>query len=1035
MPVKKILLRCPTNALNKVFVKQEKSSVIFEEAIYLSSPEFYEEYKKRGTLKDKDKEKLDRSLAKYWIRSCMRSTPYATFAGCTLVEKNANTTNIIIDKPSQHIRKVRVDMNYTALIIQSLLKQKEIRRQIKFFPNNSIYETAEVYRYAEYAIQNNTRRYHLSAVDKTTYLTELLERASKGVLLSDLVVFLKPLAKVDQEDAEAYIEELCNAQILIAALEPCVTGNEPLDHLIAQLKELNNTSVIVAALEQVNQLIKEPEEGVSHYQKIEEKLRQLELVTDIPKNTLQVDLFLKMQCANIEEALIDEIIIQTDDLKFLSRQSKNADLDKFKNKFYNKYEDASIPLSIALDADLGIGYAGVSEESAASSELIDNLFIDTQGVRNALEFDYIKQYTLRKYYDYLKNGKNHIELTQDELKSFTKQREQCRFSNSQYLFGSLMKQEGKINKENFYFDLSGMGGPSAANLLGRFTQGDEQLKDLATTLLDTEEREYPDAIYAEIAHLPQARIGNILLRPILRKYEIPYVGKSGIDIDHQITIDDLMVNIVNDTVVLYSKRLKKRVIPRLTTAHNYSSGSLPIYKFLCDLQAQGIAYANVWDWGHLDALKHLPRVMYKNIIIKKARWNIAESDIKELPKNKIDYRNFVKTFREQHELPQRVVYAESDNELLIDFEEDVSLDLLVSFIQKFKNVLLEEFLFTEENCIVRDEKGNPFTNEIIIPVIDEEKHKKQEVESSFNKSISQNIKNKFAPYSEWIYFKIYCGNKTAEQLLRSKILQFVENGIRNNFFEHFFFIRYKDDFSHVRIRFYNSDVSKQKELFELFNQCLEHELKNGTISKIVLDTYNRELERYGGNYIGFAENIFSADSLAVLKFLNLLEGTDENKYRIIFALRGIDMLLNDFGYSLEEKQKLSKKIQNGFFKEFGAHPHLQKQLNEKYRARQKDIFVHMDKSKDLENEIEEAVEIFDERTMTIKILIEEHCSTMRDEERKEHFDNWLPSYIHMYMNRLFIAQQRKYELVIYHFLEKYYTSKLALEKQTNSSTN
>ena len=47
MPVKKILLRCPTNALNKVFVKQEKSSVIFEEAIYLSSPEFYEEYKKR----------------------------------------------------------------------------------------------------------------------------------------------------------------------------------------------------------------------------------------------------------------------------------------------------------------------------------------------------------------------------------------------------------------------------------------------------------------------------------------------------------------------------------------------------------------------------------------------------------------------------------------------------------------------------------------------------------------------------------------------------------------------------------------------------------------------------------------------------------------------------------------------------------------------------------------------------------------------------------------------------------------------------
>jgi thiopeptide-type bacteriocin biosynthesis protein len=108
---------------------------------------------------------------------------------------------------------------------------------------------------------------------------------------------------------------------------------------------------------------------------------------------------------------------------------------------------------------------------------------------------------------------------------------------------------------------------------------------------------------------------------------------------------------------------------------------------------------------------------------------------------------------------------------------------------------------------------------------------------------------------------------------------------------------------------------------------------------------------------------------------------------------------------------------------------LQKQLNEKYRARQKDIFVHMDKSKDLENEIEEAVEIFEQRSLTIRNLLEEHCSNLQGEDRIVHFDNWLPSYIHMYMNRLFIAQQRKYELVIYHFLEKYYTSKLALEKR------
>ena len=70
-------------------------------------------------------------------------------------------------------------------------------------------------------------------------------------------------------------------------------------------------------------------------------------------------------------------------------------------------------------------------------------------------------------------------------------------------------------------------------------------------------------------------------------------------------------------------------------------------------------------------------------------------------------------------------------------------------------------------------------------------------------------------------------------------------------------------------------------------------LAGGILWKIQLDTYEREVERYGGaEGVALAERIFQADSETVLEILEMLEegdaGVDE-RWRL--ALRGIDMLL------------------------------------------------------------------------------------------------------------------------------------------------
>src|ERR1044072_2627255 len=126
---------------------------------------------------------------------------------------------------------------------------------------------------------------------------------------------------------------------------------------------------------------------------------------------------------------------------------------------------------------------------------------------------------------------------------------------------------------------------------------------------------------------------------------------------HQIPVADLIVSIQPyNTVVLRSKRLNKRGIPRLSTAHNYRAGGLPIYKFLCDLQFQQLNTGLGWHWDHLGNEPFLPRVRYGKIVLSKCTWVLQKKDYPELNQKKesisINYTELFKKISDQLKLPQ-----------------------------------------------------------------------------------------------------------------------------------------------------------------------------------------------------------------------------------------------------------------------------------------------------------------------------------------------------------------------------------------------
>ena len=83
-------------------------------------------------------------------------------------------------------------------------------------------------------------------------------------------------------------------------------------------------------------------------------------------------------------------------------------------------------------------------------------------------------------------------------------------------------------------------------------------------------------------------------------------------------------------------------------------------------------------------------------------------------------------------------------------------------------------------------------------------------------------KRNFILGSNWLYFKIYTGYKTADFLLTDIIHPIVQNLQRQNLISHWFFIRYNDPDFHIRIRFYISDTQQINKILAILEKSLRN---------------------------------------------------------------------------------------------------------------------------------------------------------------------------------------------------------------------
>lgn len=691
---------------------------ILKEAIYLASPVLYSAITKWINTKESSKntedfEKIKFSILKYISRLSSRCTPFGLFAGCTIGDID-KSTNIILSGAIHNERHTRFDMNYLVALSQNLTKIECIKNQLLFHPNKSIYQVADKIRYIEYYYTNGRRHHQIVSINNSKYIKKIINFSKKGALMSDIVNEISS-EKIDFDTASNFILELIDNQVLISNLEPSITGVEFYNQIISVIEKLSNVESLHEKLlllkSRLLDIDKNIGNNVEKYQSVIELLKDLNTDFDLG-HLFQTDMSIDVIENKLSSDVINSVKKGMSVLNKFSQNTENSILSEFKRRFYTRYENQEVQLSKVLDSEIGIGYQQALEQNT-NNPLIDDLSLPDMQTNNAnqnIQWNAFNSFFHKKIIKANKNDDFIISVSPNELQHLNEN-----WDNLPDTISTIIEIITIDEKEKIRF--SGIGGSSAANLLGRFCHGDIKIHQYVNEIIAIENEINKAEILAEIVHLPESRVGNILTRPSFRTYEIPYLGNSTLNEEFQISLDDLYISIKNERLLLRSKKLNCQIIPRLTNAHNYAQNSLPIYHFLCDLQLDGKNQGMAFNLGTLsNTYDFIPRIEYEDIILKEATWNIEKTHIENLLKNKNNDSELLKEiekFRKLKKIPQLIVLSENDNELLINFDNLTSVKMLLNMVSKKNNFTLKEFLHSQKSNI-QDTNKEYYSNEVIL---------------------------------------------------------------------------------------------------------------------------------------------------------------------------------------------------------------------------------------------------------------------------------------------------------------------------------
>lgn len=876
--------------------------------------------------------RLDASLLRYLIRMSSRPTPYGLFAGVALTTWSDVTDLRLANAPRRP--RARLDMGWLARWIDALEQQPEIRRALRLVANPAAFERAGRLYLTERPSVGDAPPPGEVSVRCTAAVRRCLTLARCATRYDTIAAALgDSAARPTRERVETLIDSLCAQGFLLSELRPPLTTGAPAEHVLRVLRALAATPPAVHAAEQLRRLVgdaraagEKPAARWMHPAR-EEAAGDDESPTDLPRH--QVDSALVLRRDRVSHRVAVDAARAAELLVRLSPYPDGPPhLAAYRREHVARYGPRRlVPLLELVDPERGLGPL---DAVASTRERPD-------AARRAQRDQTLLELAARAAHD------RHLSIDLDDRTIARLELAPLRTPRLPATLDLNLLVGARSVRHLDAGDFTVVVGPNVGAMeagrgLGRFA---DLLEQPACDALRADAAFQDDAqvaIDAELVYAPrQARSANVAVRPAVHAYEIVMGAAPSVAPDHVIPLDDLAIGVEGDRLVAWWLSRGCRV--RVHAGHMLNSMTAPAAcRLLAELDQDAVMPLMGFDWGPAERLPFLPRVRAGRVVLRPAQWRIDAIDPGwQASAPPADLAPAIARWRARWQMPRYVHVGAADNRLLIDLCSTEHFGALRDALPEAGYVVQEALPTPHDHWLPGP--GGAFASELVVPLVRRDVNRRSRpatadapAEASAPataraREISSSASRLRPPGSDWLFAKLYGPQSAQDDVMVNDVGPLCEQLTASDAADRWFFVRYADDASHLRIRFHGAPERLTRIVMPELCALGARLIDERRCDRLTFDTYDRELERYGGEQgLAMAEEVFAADSRTTLRMLGLLARRALSIDRVALGIVSIDRLLAGLG--LDDDARL---------RHYGRMRDAKHLVGDQYRTRKREL--------------------------------------------------------------------------------------------------